>query len=75
MAGYGDYQKRGGSKKLEGHEALPHSVLDDPDLATRRGVGAASRNNPVIALQPGVHAIVGRYQRYFGSFTVASARA
>jgi hypothetical protein len=58
----GDYQKRGPSKKLAPHEPLMHSLLEDLKLATRRGVGAASRDNPVIALSPKVHTIVGRYQ-------------
>jgi hypothetical protein len=65
---YEDLQKRGKSKELEGHEALPHSLLEDLGLATRRGIGAASRNNPVIALSPKVHAMVGRYQRFFKVF-------
>ena len=57
-----------GRAELAGHEALQHSVLEDLGLATRRGIGAASRNNPVIALSPKVHAMVGRYQRFFKVF-------
>jgi hypothetical protein len=63
---YEDLQKRGKSTKVEGHEVIPHSLLEDLGLATRRGIGAASRNNPVIALSPKVHAMVGRYQRWLG---------
>jgi hypothetical protein len=60
-----DYQKRGTIKELRPHEMVPHSLLEDLKLATRRGVGAASRKNPVIALSPEVHTIVGKYQWYF----------
>jgi hypothetical protein len=60
-----DFKKRGQSTELRPHEVVPHSLLEDVKLAIRRGVGAASRNNPVIALSPKVHAIVGRYQWYF----------
>lgn len=63
---YGEYLKRGRRTRLEGHEVLPHSLLEDLGLAVRRGIGAASRNNPVLALPPRVHAVVGRFQRAFG---------
>ena len=68
IAKYGEFKKRARGTGLAGHEVIPHSLLKELKLAIRRGVGAASRNNPAIALSPEVHAMVGRFQRYFGVF-------
>ncbi|MDR3435273.1 RHS repeat-associated core domain-containing protein [Telmatospirillum sp.] len=54
---------------LEGHELWQHANLKANDLATTRLSTPASQNNPVIALDRGVHQQVNSAQRVFDPTT------
>jgi len=75
VATYSDFAKaaRRGDE-LSGHEVLQNAWLKSLGYIQKRGVGAASRNNPALAVGKKLHGRIGQAQRDLGLFNPAYLR-